>query len=105
MRRVAGRLAKPLCHEAEICLAQEGRRLRRPRGWRRVGRQNACRGEFLKPKARVLDALSNGQVSWASDRVVSPWNRIPCSAGDAGGVAMDLVGGASAAKLHVQGRT
>ena len=72
MRRVAGRLAKPLCHEAEICLAQEGRGLRRPCGWRRVGRQNACRGELLVPKARVLDALSNAQGGSTIGKAVAP---------------------------------
>ena len=68
MRRVAVRLAEPLRHEVEIRLTQGGG----PCGWRRIGRQNACRAELLVGKARVLDALSNAQGGSTIGRAVAP---------------------------------
>ena len=72
MHRAAGRLAKRLRHEVEIRLAQGGRGLRRPSGRRRLGCENTSTGEFLVPKTRVLDALSNAQGGRTIGKAVAP---------------------------------
>ena len=98
--------ANSLRNEAQIRFAQKAQGARCPSRWRRLGCPIAPAGEHLVPKTRVLDALSNGQVSGAWGEFIAQRGANPFDTGTSmGRVAVHIDGGDLAVQLHLQGRS